>query len=162
MSNMVSIVIILSCLFLNLSDAEDSVMSGCSAKISEDTSLGLFNSDDIKSIRIVKSDQRSVYPVPELKVINESIIFKDRKFFVDFKKAISSPKNKKSDLVKNEDSSFHIIVEFKSGKNACLHGRITNFGFVIEPMFNGNSFSGRNNEIYNLFMLRQRKTPLIK
>jgi len=157
MSNIINKIVALSCLFLTLSKAEDSVMSGCSAKVSEDTFNGLFNVDDIKAIRIVKSDQKSVYPVPELKKINESDSFKDREFFVDFKKSISSPEDKKSDLIKKEDSSFHIIVEFKKGNNACLHGRITNFGFILEPMFNGNSFSGRNNEIYNVIMLRRKK-----
>jgi hypothetical protein len=133
--------------------AEDKVVSGCSASRSIDVYNGSFNVDNIKTIRILKSNQRSVYPIPSLNLINESPSFVGDKIFADFKEVISEPKNKETTMVDSGFSSYHIIVEFKTGNNACLHGRKTNSGFILQPMFTGDAFAVRNDRFYNLIML---------
>jgi len=138
--------------------AKDTEFSGCSASRSEDVFHGLFKIEDVKKVVILKSNQKSVYPVPELKKDDAFDSFEDREFFAAFKKALHAPDNRNAKMEKKADSGFHIFVYFKSGKNACLHGRVSHFGFIVEPMFNGNSFSGRNNELYNVIMLWRNKT----
>lgn len=152
MNNLITKCLAVICSLTTAYSAEEKVVSGCSAIRSIDVYNGSFNIVDVRSVKILKSNQKSVYPIPSLNLINESASFVGDETFADFKKVISEPKNREAKMADSGFLSLHIIVEFKTGKNACLHGRKTKFGFILQPMFTGDSFAVRNNELYNLIM----------
>jgi hypothetical protein len=139
------------CLTLSPCRAGEKNVSGCDARKSDMVFAGEFKIDEVKSIGIVPSKQKSIYPIPDINH-NKTWKFTDRPDFIEkFKKSLVSPVNRKEILNPGFHTCFHIYVLFHSGKSACFLGRMGSSGFIIQPMFDRDSYTSNNNEVYNLF-----------
>ena len=141
----------LLCVTLSSCNASDKTISGCSAEQSDLVFAGRFEIEEIKSIVIIPSNQKSISPVPDIARSATWNHTNRSEFFTLFRKSLVSPVDRKAKLSPDFHACFHIYVLFHSGKNACFLGRIGSNGFLIQPMFDRNSYSSNNNEVYNLF-----------
>ncbi len=137
--------------------AKENPIHGCTAEQSDKVFSGDFEIKNIESIGVIKSDQKSIYPIPDIKNDKNASYIKNTNFYLNFRKSLINPKNRKETLISEFYPSFHIFVFFHSGGHACFFGKMGSSGFILEPMFIGDSYSSRNNEIYNLFASELKK-----
>ena len=134
----------------------------CSVAQSEKVYAGKFDPAQIESVGVIASNQKSVYPIPDIRRSASTTYIANPDFNSKFKESLPNASGRDEPILAGFDRGFHIFVFFRSGQQACLFGRVTSSGFMIEPMFTGNSYARINNSVYNLFASRsgEFKSPV--
>ncbi len=121
------------------------------AELSEKIFLGQITSSDIREICVVKSNQKSVFPLPVLNEVENGVFIREPAFIEEFVTLLKNTDQKNDPLVSGYISSFHIYVILVSGEASYLHGAVGGNGFIVQPMYISDSISAKRNGLYNLF-----------
>lgn len=144
----------------------EEVIPKFSIKRSEELFLGKCEAKDIAFVALLPSNQRSIYPIPELDLRQKIKIATDRKFIGDFTESFKPQTSAMKDMPENFSKSFHLYVVFYQGDSACLHGALYGKKFLIQPMFKDNSIAIMRNNLYNMLSINnylfKEDFPIVK